>query len=81
MLRITKSQIRDLIREVEFQEKRVRRAIDLFGERPGWLSTRERMLLLREILLAIKNKKRIEVVDDDSEEVRSNVSVHHSSKK
>ena len=64
-LRITKRQLNDLIREVEFQKKRVRKALDLFGERIGWRDTYKRMELLLEVLSALKRRERIEIVNEE----------------
>ena len=64
-LRITKRQLNDLIREVEFQKKRVRKALDLFGERIGWRDTYKRMELLGEVLSALKRRERIEIVNEE----------------
>ena len=64
-LRITKRQLNDLIREVEFQKKRVRKALDLFGERIGWRDTYKRMELLGEVLSALKRRERIEIINEE----------------
>jgi len=76
-LRITKRQLNDLIREVEFQKKRVRKALDLFGERIGWRDTYKRMELLLEVLSALKRRERIEIVKD--EEVSDDDGVYSAS--
>ncbi len=73
-LRLTKQQLDDIISEVQFQQKRIRKAIALFGEKPGWVLSYKRMKLLLKVLSAISRGKRIEVVDED--EVMDDVGVH-----
>jgi hypothetical protein len=72
-LQITAQQLRDLIREVEFHEKRMQTVITLWGEKIGWVKTRDRMRLLKRILNAISEGSQIEVIET---EVSENVGAH-----
>jgi hypothetical protein len=73
-LQITAQQLRELIREVEFHEKRMETIIALWGEKIGWVQTRDRMRLLKRILNAISNGYQIEVIE--TLEVSENVGAH-----
>jgi hypothetical protein len=73
-LQITAQQLRELIREVEFHEKRMETIIALWGEKIGWVQTRDRMRLLKRILNAISNGYQIEVIE--TLEVTENVGAH-----
>ena len=73
-LQITAQQLRDLIREVEFHEKRMETVIRLWGEKIGWVQTRDRMRLLKRILNAINEGYQIEVIE--ALEVSENVGAH-----
>jgi hypothetical protein len=73
-LQITAQQLRDLIREVEFHEKRMETVIRLWGEKIGWVQTRDRMRLLKRILNAINKGYQIEVIE--TLEVSENVGAH-----
>jgi hypothetical protein len=73
-LQITAQQLRDLIREVEFHEKRMETVIRLWGEKIGWVQTRDRMRLLKRILNAINEGYQIEVIE--AQEVSENVGAH-----
>jgi hypothetical protein len=73
-LQITAQQLRELIREVEFHEKRMETIIALWGEKIGWVQTRDRMRLLKRILNAISNGYQIEVIE--TLEVSENVGSH-----
>jgi len=73
-LQITAQQLRDLIREVEFHEKRMETIIALWGEKIGWVLTRDRMRLLKRILNAINEGYQIEVIE--AQEVSENVGAH-----
>jgi hypothetical protein len=73
-LQITAQQLRELIREVEFHEKRMETVIRLWGEKIGWVQTRDRMRLLKRILNAINKSYQIEVIE--TLEVSENVGAH-----
>jgi hypothetical protein len=73
-LQITAQQLSDLIREVEFHEKRMETVIRLWGEKIGWVQTRDRMRLLKRILNAINKGYQIEVIE--TLEVSENVGAH-----
>jgi hypothetical protein len=73
-LQITAQQLRELIREVEFHEKRMETVIRLWGEKIGWVQTRDRMRLLKRILNAINKGYQIEVIG--TLEVSENVGAH-----
>jgi hypothetical protein len=73
-LQITAQQLRDLIREVEFHEKRMQTVITLWGEKIGWVQTRDRMRLLKRLLNAIAKGYQIEIVEPL--EVSENVGAH-----
>jgi hypothetical protein len=73
-LQITAQQLRELIRETEFHEKRMETIIALWGEKIGWVQTRDRMRLLKCILNAIGEGYQIEVIE--TLEVSENVGAH-----